>query len=568
MPLSRSDRARLTPANLLTLQQEEVDQIYARLTAGPIPDGAYRGDLFFSRGESMRPRLEEILGGIGGRIAAEKIELLERVGRTLWKGKLFDRQQLVLRNFIEDFKPLEPLIDDPSALMTAEMPRGGFLGRFLPKTSVWLLFPAKLYCGQSLLDGPPRSVIVDYLFGDEIQGYQASPDSLAGRGGLRVRDEIRMVRPGFYLGRAYANRAFLLNFTLYNPEVADAGTEAFARASRSPRTAGPASRAGHRRCNRRRRSDDGGVRGAALARRRRGRRRRRARADQRSRSVGADAPGRSRRTRAEPAARRALAVRRAVRDQPARTPRPEARYDLPFPFERLLDQLNARIAPAKATTVLIPLGRSLQRFAADPDYFDSPRLVAAVTEDGDAPDRARLKDRLYIGYQERADEIEVISYNETAGRFEFQLVDYRAGSVPRVEYAERFICVGCHQGHGPIFPTAAWNETNADPEIAGRLSRLGESFHGAPTGDGLDRADAFDRSTDRAGRLAFAHALWAIGCGEPDEPEAAQCRGDLLLAALRHRLAGNGRRGMPTMRRAQRWPIASTAGWRTQRLQG
>ena len=38
-----------------------------------------------------------------------------------------------------------------------------------------------------------------------------------------------MVRPGFYLGRAYANRAFLLNFTLYNPEVADAGAEAFAR---------------------------------------------------------------------------------------------------------------------------------------------------------------------------------------------------------------------------------------------------------------------------------------------------------------------------------------------------
>ena len=229
VPLSRADRAKLTPANLLTLQQEEVDQIYARLSAGPIPDGAYRGDLFFSRGESLRPRLEEILGGIGGRIAAEKIEILEHVGRTLWKGKLFDRQQLVLRNFIEDFKPLEPLIDDPSALMTAEVPRGGFLGRFLPKTSVWLLFPAKLYCGQSLLDGRRESVIVDYLFGDEIQGYQASPDSLAGRGGLRVRDEIRMVRPGFYLGRAYANRAFLLNFTLYNPEVADARTEAFAK---------------------------------------------------------------------------------------------------------------------------------------------------------------------------------------------------------------------------------------------------------------------------------------------------------------------------------------------------
>lgn len=228
-PLSRADRQQLTPANLRPLSQEEVDQIYGRLTAGPIPDGAYRGDLFFARGDSLRPRLEEILGGIGGRIAGTKIELLEHVGRSLWKGKLFDREQLVLRNFIEDFKPLEPLIDDSSALMTAKVPRGGLLGRVLPTTSVWLLFPAKLYCGQSLLDSRRESVIIDYLFGDEIEGYRASPDSLAGRGGLRIRDEIRMVRPGFYLGRAYANRAFLLNFTLYNPEVADAGTEAFAR---------------------------------------------------------------------------------------------------------------------------------------------------------------------------------------------------------------------------------------------------------------------------------------------------------------------------------------------------
>jgi hypothetical protein len=228
-PLARADLMKLTPANIRTLQQEEMDQIYGRLTAGPIPDGPYRGDLFFARGESLRPRLEEILGGIGGRITGTKVELLERVGRSLWKGKLFDREQLVLRNFIEDFKPLEPLIDDPSALMTAEVPRGGLLGRILPTTSVWLLFPAKLFCGQSLLDSRRESVIIDYLYGDEIEGYQASPDSLAGRGGLRIRDEIRMVRPGFYLGRAYANRAFLLNFTLYNPEVADAGTEAFAR---------------------------------------------------------------------------------------------------------------------------------------------------------------------------------------------------------------------------------------------------------------------------------------------------------------------------------------------------
>ena len=70
----------------------------------------------------------------------------------------------------------------------------------------WLLFPAKLYCGQSLLDSRRESVIIDYFFTDEIPGYRQQPDFLAGRNGLAVRDEIRMVRPGFYLGRAYTAR--------------------------------------------------------------------------------------------------------------------------------------------------------------------------------------------------------------------------------------------------------------------------------------------------------------------------------------------------------------------------
>jgi hypothetical protein len=228
-PLTRADLAGLTPANLLSLNQEEVDQLYGRLTAGPIPDGAYIGDLFFPRGDDLRPRLEEILGGLEGRIAGEKIEAAEAAGRALWKGKMFYRDERRLRNFIEDFRPLEGLIDDPSALPRATVPREGWLRHVLPTTDVWLLFPAKLYCGQSLLDGRRESIIIDYAYNDELPGYQARPDALVGRNGLRIRDEIRMVRPGFYLGRAYANKIFLLNFMLLNPEVAEAGLDGFAR---------------------------------------------------------------------------------------------------------------------------------------------------------------------------------------------------------------------------------------------------------------------------------------------------------------------------------------------------
>ncbi len=226
-PLSRADLAKITPENIAALPQERVDQIYGRLSAGPIPNGPYYGDLFFRKGENLRSRLGEALGGVAGHIADAKIATLESVGRQLWKGKMFYRNELVLRNLIDDLAPLTPLIDNVSTVRTTTVRRQGWLGSILPNNKVWLLFPAKLYCGQSLVDSRRESVIIDYSYSDEIEGYRPSPDSLGGRGGLRIRDEIRMVRPGFYLGRAYANRLFLLNFTLYSPDAAAAGADSF-----------------------------------------------------------------------------------------------------------------------------------------------------------------------------------------------------------------------------------------------------------------------------------------------------------------------------------------------------
>ncbi len=141
---------------------------------------------------------------------------------------MFYREERELRNFVEDFRPLSGLIDDPDALEQATVPREGWLKHVLPTTEVWLLFPAKLYCGQSLIDGRREAIIIDYAYNDDIAGYQERPDALTGRNGLRIRDEIRMIRPGFYLGRAYANKVFLLNFMLMNSEVADAGRDGFA----------------------------------------------------------------------------------------------------------------------------------------------------------------------------------------------------------------------------------------------------------------------------------------------------------------------------------------------------
>jgi hypothetical protein len=226
MPLTRADLMKLTPANVAALEQEEIDQVYARLTAGPIPDGSYRGTFFTARGGGLA-RLPEILGGLMGGAAAAKIGLLEQLGGRLWQGKVFDRDRRVLRNRITDRASVDFLLGklkvDEKALTSVKTPDG---------RDAWLLFPAKVYCGQSLLDSRRESIVVDYTFSDEVPGYQETIDVIGGRNGLQIRDEMRMVRPGFYLGRAYLSRVFALNFTLENEDVEKSASETFLRTGR------------------------------------------------------------------------------------------------------------------------------------------------------------------------------------------------------------------------------------------------------------------------------------------------------------------------------------------------
>lgn len=220
--------------------------------------------------------------------------------------------------------------------------------------------------------------------------------------------------------------------------------------------------------------------------------------------------------------------------------REDANYAIPFPFEALLESLNKRTEPERAQTALIPLGRSLQRFSAHPDYFASPRIVVAVdgqSNRAEPPSEPLLKDRLYLGYQPASQSIEVLSYNEQAGRFEFQEITGYGSEMPAVTYSERTVCTTCHQGAAPIFATALWSETNGSESVAASLSELGEEFHGIAVRQGIDGPDFFDQSTDRANLIPAAAALWRDGCAGADDPAA--CRGQLLLAALRYRLGGS-----------------------------
>ena len=225
--------------------------------------------------------------------------------------------------------------------------------------------------------------------------------------------------------------------------------------------------------------------------------------------------------------------------------------DVPYPFmalrRHLLERMGDEAEEAEVLAqVLIPHGRALQRDAAAPDHFASPRLVLAVV--GAPPAQApgfhgpgtRLRNRLYIGYQEKARSLEVISYNEAAGRFEFQVVeDYGPGGTPRAVYARRQVCVSCHQNGAPIFSQPPWDETNANGEVARRLAERAPAFHGVAAEDGsrpFDQALLISTAVVEANLASASQRVWREGCGAATSP--IDCRAALLTATLQFKLSG------------------------------
>lgn len=206
---------------------------------------------------------------------------------------------------------------------------------------------------------------------------------------------------------------------------------------------------------------------------------------------------------------------------------------LPYPFEELVALIQSYDPNGgKASFIQIPDGRSLLKGQAD---FAKPRILYAA--DFLLPNRAGQlgvapRGQLFLGFVENAAEIEVISYNEFAGRFEFQLVkDYRANAVPKIVYAQRGICLTCHQGAAPIFPQRPWNETNGQPEIAQRIEQArgnAQPYHGAPIHNPLAAPERFDELTDVANFIPVTQELWLDGCGL----EGLDCRRQMLKAAL------------------------------------
>lgn len=210
---------------------------------------------------------------------------------------------------------------------------------------------------------------------------------------------------------------------------------------------------------------------------------------------------------------------------------------LPYPFEKLVALIQKQDPENKPPLVLmIPKGRSLLKAQAD---FEHPRLIATADFE-DANTAAALgvapRGQLFLGFVENAHEIEVISYNEAAGRFEFQLVqDYREGGLPRIVYARRAICITCHQAGAPIFPQRPWNETNGQPEIAEKIRAARNSdqpYLNAPISNPIGVPERIDELAEVGNFLVATQRAWLDGCAEGDDGIA--CRRQMLKLALQY----------------------------------
>lgn len=235
---------------------------------------------------------------------------------------------------------------------------------------------------------------------------------------------------------------------------------------------------------------------------------------------------------------------------------------LPYPFESIVDWIASLDAEGRRpTTVLVPHGRSLQKGKSS---FADPRVVlsADITPPAGAALTPPIKGRLFLGFVDAANEIEVLSYNEAAGRYEFQLVqDYCEGCTPRIVYAKRNVCLTCHQNASAIFPVRPWEETNATPAIAAQIRAAypdAERLRGVPVSVRLSEPEAIDNATDIANMVPLAQRIWLDGCGNGDAGQ--RCRRLLLEQALRFALtpgsfdAGSGKARALVQQFEANWP--------------
>jgi hypothetical protein len=137
-------------AQLLTMDQKALDDLFTASPAGDIPDGPAKGTAIIAPGTRYSEEIAEVINLFG------------------WQGKVFDAKRGLLKNSITMFH-VQAIV-------------------------------ARVYKGPSWLDGK-ECIVLDYSETSVVAHY--------------VRDEIRLIGPGFYLGKVYWKKDRLIDFCLH-----------------------------------------------------------------------------------------------------------------------------------------------------------------------------------------------------------------------------------------------------------------------------------------------------------------------------------------------------------------
>ena len=162
-------------------------------------------------------------------------------------------------------------------------------------------------------------------------------------------------------------------------------------------------------------------------------------------------------------------------------------------------------------------------------------------------DEPFLRNRIFIGYQEKANALEIISYNSEAGRFEFQTVsNYDEDRRPTVNNIPRSYCTSCHQNQGPIFPRALWEETDFNRELVKRLTEARTEPGQVGSGQNIQpylgsKVVNIDSATNHANVFSLFQLFWQGACESRDLSQEIRCRAGLFETMVQHRLQETNR---------------------------
>jgi hypothetical protein len=134
----------------------------------------------------------------------------------------------------------------------------------------------------------------------------------------------------------------------------------------------------------------------------------------------------------------------------------------------------------------------------------------------------------FIGYAPRSNELEVITWNSQARKYDFLIVsDYREGGTPRIQKADSSVCMTCHQNGGPLLSRGLWAEmggvTTGD---AFEKLKFDPNTPGIPK-NSRNNTNDIDDLVRVANDQLQANQVCASGCGD-----TIKCREKLLLGAL------------------------------------